>query len=118
MGIRSRPNPADPYGPQAEMAARLAENNFREAATRRAVYDSIDSRAAEIEERERALAAREQLIRALENRLEDSRRRLEERLQQVKERPATAGFRPQFSVPSTDQSHFDAGAFADAGGRR
>ena len=60
------------------MAARLAENNFREAAARRAVYDSIDSRAAEIEERERALAAREQLIRALEN-------RLEERLQQVTE---------------------------------
>ena len=91
----------------------VAENNFREAAARRAVYDSIDSRAAEIEERERALAAREQLIRALENRLEDSRRRLEERLQQVKERPATAGFRPQFSVPSIDESYFDAGSFVD-----
>jgi len=80
------------------MAARLAENNFREAAARRAVYDSIDSRAAEIEERERALAAREQLIRALENRLEDSRRRLEERLQQVTEyawtRRASVGSSP------------------------
>src|SRR2546421_408510 len=113
MENRSRPNPADPHGPEAELAARLAENNFREAAARRAAYDKIEARAAEIEERERALAAREQLIRALENRLEDSRRRLEARLQQVKERPTATGFRPQFSVPSIDESYFDAGSFVD-----
>jgi hypothetical protein len=95
----------DPYGPQAEQAARIAENNFREAAARRA---------AEIEERERAVAAREQLIRALENRLEESRRRLEERLQQVKEyRPATGGYRPEFRVQSVDEGYCDAGSNVD-----
>jgi hypothetical protein len=113
MEIRSRPNSPDPHGPEAELAARLAENNFREAAARRAAYDKIDARAAEIGERERTLAAREQLIRRLENRLEDSRRRLEARLQQAQERPAAAGFRPQFSAPSIDESYFDAGSFAD-----
>ena len=34
-------------------------------------------------------------------------------MQQVKERPAAAGFRPQFSVPSIDESYFDAGSFVD-----
>ena len=106
----------DPYGPQAEQAARIAENNFREAAARRAAADSysIDTRAAEIEERERAVAAREQLIRALENRLEESRRRLEERLQQVKDyRPATGGYRHEFRVQSVDEGYFDAGSNVD-----
>ena len=101
---RSISTTADPYGAQAEEAARLAETNFREAAARRA---------AEIEERERAVAAREQLIRALENRLEESRRRLEERLQQVKDRPLAAGYRPEFRVPSIDEGYFDAGSNVD-----
>jgi hypothetical protein len=102
---RSISSTADPYGAQAEQAARLAESNFREAAARRA---------AEIEERERAVAAREQLIRALENRLEESRRRLEERLQQVKDyRPLAGGYRAEFRVPSIDEGYFDAGSNVD-----
>jgi hypothetical protein len=106
MKTRSRSiSTTDPYGAQAEQAARLAEGNFREAAARRA---------AEIEERERAVAAREQLIRALENRLEESRRRLEERLQQVKDyRPLAGGYRPEFRVPSIDEGYFDAGSNVD-----
>jgi hypothetical protein len=114
---RSSSSTPDFYGPQAEQAARIAESNFREAAARRAVYDSIDARAAEIEERERAVAAREQLIRALENRLEESRRRLEERLEQVKERRPTAsysiGVGVEFRVPSIDDGYFDAGSNVD-----
>jgi flagellar motility protein MotE (MotC chaperone) len=105
---------SDAYGPQAEQAARIAESNFREAAARRAVYDSIDSidaRAAEIEERERAVAAREQLIRALENRLEDSRRRLEERLEQVKDRRPTAAV--DFRAATVDEGYFHAGSYVD-----
>jgi hypothetical protein len=106
----------DAYGTQAEQAARIAESNFREAAARRAAlesYDShsIDARAAEIEERERAVAAREQLIRALENRLEDSRRRLEERLQQVRVRQTSVAS-PQFHVTTVDEGYFDAGSNA------
>jgi len=108
----------DPYGPQAELAAQRAESNFREAAARRAKLeaDSIEARAAEVAERERALEAREQLIRALENRLEESRRRLEERLEQMRVRhPATAGVYAavQFHVPSIDEGYFEAGSNAD-----
>jgi hypothetical protein len=109
---------SDPFETQAELAARIAESNFREAAAKRAERDahSFDRRAAEIEERERALDAREQLIRALENRLEESRRRLEERLQQMKQRRPSAGgvFAPsEFHVPSIDEAYFDAGSNVD-----
>jgi chromosome segregation ATPase len=113
---RSTRAKGDPYGPQAELAAQLAETNFREAATKRAERDQFEARAAEIEERERALAAREQLIRALENRLEDSRRRLEERLQQVKERrPSVVGMigAIDFHLPNIDEAYFDAGSNVD-----
>ena len=79
--------------------------------------DALATRAAEIEERERALEAREALIRALENRLEDSRRRLEERMEQMRaRRPVTTGVYlsgAEFHVPSIDEAYFDAGSNVD-----
>jgi multidrug efflux pump subunit AcrA (membrane-fusion protein) len=107
----------NPYGPDAERAARIAETKLREAAARRAELDALEvaARAAEIDERERALAAREQLIRALESRLEESRRRLEDRLEQVRSRPVVPGvYVPMsFHVPSIDEGYFEAGSNVD-----
>jgi molecular chaperone GrpE (heat shock protein) len=115
MRSRSRSSAAgvDAYGPQAQIAAAVAESNLRAAAARRAERDAdlAATKAAEIAERERALAAREEQIRALEQRLEDSRRRLQARLQTIQDRRSAP--RSEFRLPRVDNGYFDAGSNAD-----
>jgi hypothetical protein len=135
---------AEPSAAQTELAARIAEQlaariteqNVREAVARRVAEhdardlrrEAVESRAAELDERERALAAREQLIRSLEDRVDETRRRLDERLQKIKDRRAYAhaapvpGFRSpsielrlssDFRVPSVNETYFGAGTNLD-----
>jgi hypothetical protein len=117
-----------------QLAARITEQNVREAAARQVAErdarqhyrEAVEARTAELDERERALAAREQLIRSLEDRVDETRRRLDGRLQKIKDRRTTAvpvpAFRlpsielklgSGFRVPSVNETYFDAGTHLD-----